>query len=314
VNERGVRVLTVFPGRTASEMQRLVARHFGQEYRPEDLMAADDVARPVIEALLLPRTVEVTDLRLRRMRRPGNSWAQTCPLFDSSEVLLLRRSIHHRTRRDNMPRAVVAVAATLLFVSLALNPTAAYSQASKPPLAPLGPRTSDLNMTTRLNEAAERNRDSIGTLLFSYLGSGDFRTVMKKTNPQGLFFTLEVDGTQVKNVARGKKLKVEEAVEHGELRVLAKLSRPGRRLTAVCKVDMAVGFRQVIFLPYGGDEGYFSCHILPRLLPDELVAEWKEGFEQKEKEAFRDCAETLPRGSSSYWACIESAGIPLPLG
>jgi hypothetical protein len=137
---------------------------------------------------------------------------------------------------------------------------------------------------------------------------------MKKTNPQGLFFTLEVDGTQVKNVARGKKLKVEEAVEHGELRVLAKLSRPGRRLTAVCKADMAVGFRQVIFLPYGGDEGYFSCHILPRLLPDELVAEWKEGFEQKEKEAFRDCAETLPRGSSSYWACIESAGIPLPLG
>ena len=175
-----------------------------------------------------------------------------------------------------MLRAVVAVAATLLFVSLALNPIAAYSQASKPPLAPLGPRTSDLNMTTRLNEAAERNRDSIGTLLFSYLGSGDFRTVMKKTNPQGLFFTLEVDGTQVKNVARGKKLKVEEAVEHGELRVLAKLSRPGRRLSAVCKADMAVGFRQVIFLPYGGEEGYFSCHILEathgRVFPSLIIA------------------------------------------
>ena len=137
---------------------------------------------------------------------------------------------------------------------------------------------------------------------------------MQKTNPQGLFFTLEVNGSQVKNVARGKKLKVAEAVEPGELRVLAKLSRPGKRLTTDCYAEMAVGFQQVIFLPYGGEEGYFSCHILPRLLPDEVVAEWKDGFEQQEKAAFRECAETLPRGSTAYWTCIESAGIPFPLG
>ena len=58
VNDTGVRVLTVFPGRTASEMQRLVATHFRQEYRPDDLMTADDVARPVVDALALPRTVD----------------------------------------------------------------------------------------------------------------------------------------------------------------------------------------------------------------------------------------------------------------
>jgi hypothetical protein len=212
-----------------------------------------------------------------------------------------------------MTRTVAALAATLLFAGLALIPVATYSQDRRGPLPALGPRTSDLNMTVRLNEAAERNKDSIGTLLFSYLSSGDLRTIMQKTSPQGLFFALEVNGKQVKKVARGKKLKVEEAVEAGELRVLAKLSRPGKRLSAECSADMAVGFQQVIFLPYGGDEG-FSCYVLPRLLPDELVAEWKDGFEQKEKEAFRDCAETLPRGSSSYWACIESAGIPFPLG
>ena len=71
VNSQGVRVLTVFPGRTGSEMQRLVAEHFGQDYRPENLMTGDDVARPVVEALMLPRSVELTDLRLRPMRKDG---------------------------------------------------------------------------------------------------------------------------------------------------------------------------------------------------------------------------------------------------
>lgn len=204
-------------------------------------------------------------------------------------------------------------AAALLLVFVVFLPATARSQSSKPPLPALGPRISDLGLETRLNEAAERNSEAIATLEFSYLSSGDLRTVMKKTNPQGLFVTVEVNGSQVKNIARNKKLKVAEAVEAGRLRVKARWSRPGKRLETECQGETAVGFQQVIFLPYGGDEGYFSCQVLPRLLPDEVVAEWKDGFEQAETEAFRSCAETLPRGSTSYWTCIESAGIPFPL-
>jgi len=70
VNTSGVRVLSVYPGRTASEMQRRVCTELGQSYEPERLMTPEDVALPVTEALALPRTVELTDLRLRPMQSP----------------------------------------------------------------------------------------------------------------------------------------------------------------------------------------------------------------------------------------------------
>ena len=70
VNADGVRVLSVFPGRTASEMQRRVCEHLGQAYDAERLMTPDDVAAPVVEALLLPRSVEMTELRMRPMKKP----------------------------------------------------------------------------------------------------------------------------------------------------------------------------------------------------------------------------------------------------
>ena len=67
VNRLGVRVLSVFPGRTASAMQRTVARQLGQPYQPERLMTPDDVAAMVVAALALPRSAEVTDIHLRPM-------------------------------------------------------------------------------------------------------------------------------------------------------------------------------------------------------------------------------------------------------
>lgn len=70
VNTSGVRVLSVYPGRTASEMQQRVCTELGQSYEPERLMTPEDVALPVTEALALPRTVELTDLRLRPMQSP----------------------------------------------------------------------------------------------------------------------------------------------------------------------------------------------------------------------------------------------------
>jgi len=67
VNERGVRVLSVFLGRTASRMQQAVHEHEGRDYHPERLLQPSDVASIVLSALLLPCTAEVTDLHIRPM-------------------------------------------------------------------------------------------------------------------------------------------------------------------------------------------------------------------------------------------------------
>ena len=65
VNEAGVRVLSVFPGRTATPMQEDLHRAEGTPYRPERLLQADDVATAVMGALAMPRSAEVTDIRIR---------------------------------------------------------------------------------------------------------------------------------------------------------------------------------------------------------------------------------------------------------
>jgi NADP-dependent 3-hydroxy acid dehydrogenase YdfG len=67
VNGDGIRVLSVFPGRTATPMQAEVHRLEGKEYHPERLLQAEDVADTVFGALSLPRTAEVTDLHVRPM-------------------------------------------------------------------------------------------------------------------------------------------------------------------------------------------------------------------------------------------------------
>lgn len=68
VNAQGVRVLTVFPGRTATPMQEEVHRYEGRDYDPERFLQPRDVAAAVLSALALPRTAEVTDLHLRPMQ------------------------------------------------------------------------------------------------------------------------------------------------------------------------------------------------------------------------------------------------------
>ena len=69
VNVRGIRVLSVFPGRTASPLQEEICRLEGREYRPEALMQPGDVAALVGQALQLPRTAEVTDIMMRPMQK-----------------------------------------------------------------------------------------------------------------------------------------------------------------------------------------------------------------------------------------------------
>lgn len=69
VNPAGVRVVSVFPGRTASPMQEEVHRLEGIDYRPEHLLQPADVAASILAALELPDTAEVTDLHLRPMHK-----------------------------------------------------------------------------------------------------------------------------------------------------------------------------------------------------------------------------------------------------
>lgn len=69
VNPQGVRVLAVFPGRTAGARQEALHRRAGVPYREDVLMQPDDVARMVVAALRLPRSAEVTEIHLRPMKK-----------------------------------------------------------------------------------------------------------------------------------------------------------------------------------------------------------------------------------------------------
>jgi short-subunit dehydrogenase len=70
VNAHGVRVLSVYPGRTATPMQALVHAHEGRPYEPERLMQPEDVVAVVLTTLTLSPTVEVTDVIMRPMAKP----------------------------------------------------------------------------------------------------------------------------------------------------------------------------------------------------------------------------------------------------
>lgn len=70
VNANGLRVLSVYPGRTATTMQMAVHQMEGKVYHPEQLMQPEDVAAVVINALSLPRTAEVIDIYIRPLIKP----------------------------------------------------------------------------------------------------------------------------------------------------------------------------------------------------------------------------------------------------
>jgi len=61
----GVRVTTVYPGRTATPMQVKVHQQEGKEYDAERWIAPETVATTVLTALDLPRDAEITDLQIR---------------------------------------------------------------------------------------------------------------------------------------------------------------------------------------------------------------------------------------------------------
>jgi len=67
VNSDGIKVLSIFPGRTATPMQRDRYEREGLEYHPERLMQPEDVADAVLNAF--GSSVEVTEIHLRPMHK-----------------------------------------------------------------------------------------------------------------------------------------------------------------------------------------------------------------------------------------------------
>lgn len=67
INPDGIRVITVYAGRTATPRQARIHAIEGKPYPPERLMQPEDVASVVLTALTLPRSAELTDVRVRPM-------------------------------------------------------------------------------------------------------------------------------------------------------------------------------------------------------------------------------------------------------
>jgi NADP-dependent 3-hydroxy acid dehydrogenase YdfG len=69
VNADQVRVLNVYPGRTATQRIEALSAVEGRSYQPELLLQPADVASVVSNALSLPWTAEVTDVSIRPMQK-----------------------------------------------------------------------------------------------------------------------------------------------------------------------------------------------------------------------------------------------------
>lgn len=69
VNPADVRVLSIYPGRTASPQQAQIFKAEGRPYTPELLMQPADVAQILVDSLKVNRSAEVTDISIRPMRK-----------------------------------------------------------------------------------------------------------------------------------------------------------------------------------------------------------------------------------------------------
>jgi len=68
LNRRGIRVSSLYPGRTATPRMRRIYAHEGRAYRPRALLGAAQVAQLVVLLTTLPRQVELTDVHVRASR------------------------------------------------------------------------------------------------------------------------------------------------------------------------------------------------------------------------------------------------------
>jgi NADP-dependent 3-hydroxy acid dehydrogenase YdfG len=69
VNPDGIRVLSVYPGRVATPRQEKLYTKRGSDYRPDLLLQPADIASVVLNALILPRSAEVTEISIRPLAK-----------------------------------------------------------------------------------------------------------------------------------------------------------------------------------------------------------------------------------------------------
>ena len=65
INADGIRVLSVYLGRTATPRMKSLYEADGREYQPELLLQAEDIAQVVMASLQMPRTAEITNVEIR---------------------------------------------------------------------------------------------------------------------------------------------------------------------------------------------------------------------------------------------------------
>lgn len=69
VNDRGVRVASVFSGKIATPMQQNIAISSGVPYNPTTMLQVEDVSSTIVHALYMPRSAEITDIHIRPMNK-----------------------------------------------------------------------------------------------------------------------------------------------------------------------------------------------------------------------------------------------------
>ncbi len=69
LDTQGIRVLSVYPGRTATPMQELIFRLEQRDYKPEDLVQPEDIAAQIVNLMQMPRTAEVTDIIIKSTKK-----------------------------------------------------------------------------------------------------------------------------------------------------------------------------------------------------------------------------------------------------
>jgi NADP-dependent 3-hydroxy acid dehydrogenase YdfG len=70
INAQGVRVLSVYPGRTATSMQMEAHAAEHRPYAPAELLQPEDVAQAIVACVELSDTAEVTELTIRPRHKP----------------------------------------------------------------------------------------------------------------------------------------------------------------------------------------------------------------------------------------------------
>jgi short-subunit dehydrogenase len=69
VNEYGVRVIAIYPGKTASPMQQALYENENKQYNSGMLLQTSDIASIIVNALEIAETAEITDLFIRPLMK-----------------------------------------------------------------------------------------------------------------------------------------------------------------------------------------------------------------------------------------------------